>query len=74
MQMTLLFIQLTSPLQYYYPNKNGKTSQNETESSQKALCYIRSSFCCDVLKTGFYMVSLCQTRLTLVVFYQNKEP
>ena len=68
MQMTVFFIQLTSPFQYSYPNKNDKTSQNETESSQNALCYIRSSFFGHFLKNGFYVVSLCQARLTLVVF------
>ena len=47
----------------YYPNKNGKTSQNEIESSQNALCYIQRSFCCDVLEKGFYMSHLCQTTL-----------
>ena len=69
MQIKVLFVQLTSPFQYYYPNKNGKRSQNETESSQNVLRYTQSSFCCDILKNGFYMVSLCQARLTLVVIY-----
>ena len=53
MQMTVRFIQLTIPFQYYYPNKNGKTSQIETESSQNALSLIRSSCCCDISKNVF---------------------
>ena len=56
MQMTVHFIQLTSPFQCYDPNKNGRTSQKEVESAQNTLCYIQSSFCRDVLKNGFYMV------------------
>ena len=44
MEMTVL-IQLTSLFHDYYPNKNGKTSQNKIESSQNDK---QSGFCCDL--------------------------
>ena len=44
MHMTVLFIQLTSPFQYYHPDKNGKTTGNEAEYLEKnTLCYIQNS-------------------------------
>ena len=43
MHMTVLFIQLTSPFQYYRPDKNGKTTGNENEHSQNTLCFIQNS-------------------------------
>ena len=44
MQMTVHFIQLTSPFQYYHLDKNGKTTDNEVEYSQNTLCNIQNSF------------------------------
>ena len=44
MQMTVLFMQLTSPFQYYHPDKNGKITGNEVEYSQNTLCNIKNSF------------------------------
>ena len=43
--------------------KNRKTTGNEVESSQNALCCVQNFFCCDVLKNGFFMVSLWQMKL-----------
>ena len=44
MHMTVLFIQLKRPFQYYHPNKNGKITGNEAEYSEKnTLCYIQNS-------------------------------
>ena len=48
MHMTVLFIQQTSPFQYYHPDKNGKTTGNEAEYSEKTHCAIyKTVFCCD---------------------------
>ena len=49
MHMTVLFIQQTSPFQYYHPNKNGKATGNEAEYSEKTHCAIyKTVFCCHV--------------------------
>ena len=48
MHMTVLFIQLTSPFQYYHPDKNGKTTGNEAEYLEKTHCATyKTVFCCN---------------------------
>ena len=48
MHMTVLFIQLASPFQYYHPDKNGKTTGNEAEYSEKTHCVTyKTVFCCN---------------------------
>ena len=56
MHMTVLFIQLTSPFQYYQPDKNGKTTGNEAEYSEKHIVLYTKQF-------FVAMVSLCETEL-----------
>ena len=41
----------------YNPSQNGKTSQNEIESSQNALYHKQRSFCCDVAMDFTWLVS-----------------
>ena len=74
MKMTVLFTKLTIRFQYYYLNRNGKTNRNELESLQTHCATYKTIFCCNFLKNEFYMVILCQAKLYLIVFYQNKVP
>ena len=54
--LTVLFIQLTSPFQYYHPDKNGKTTGNEAEYLKKHIALHTKQF-------FVAMVSLCEAEL-----------
>ena len=56
MHLTVLFIQLTSPFQYYHPDKNGKTTGNEAEYLEKHIGLHTKQF-------FVAMVSLCEAEL-----------
>ena len=58
LHMTVLFIQMTSPFQYYHPDKNGKTTGNEAEYSGK-----KKHIMLHTKQFFVAMVSLCEAEL-----------